>query len=467
MSGFAVAKSIAKNRTNKLISNIEIERSKVGTSSHLIDAFGHGIIFLDKGRARRLSNASKILLFVSYVLMLLGTYQMLDRRGMWKQDGSTTSNSTVTCVDIYNLAPNGVLPDKSYFYLWSVVYLCLGICVVVSVLPDRRRVYSFKDASPIKIYSDITKSNLSFAIHNFLNLAVLMVFSSGSTVAACTLMVAQIVNMFLLQKRERVIAESCLANYENPTGWEWIDVIVLSPLSSFLLSFTIVILHVTFFSWYENISYSLLSLKTEWTLLSLGILSIVGIVGTLQLKQLSFGLPIFLFHAGLLYRWSSEAFGNGTDNDLDIRSIVRCSFVMFCALSLVMMYVLLSRLIVWVQITAQKFVLPPDRVKMRRIVRKQVFNFTVFLFMFFAAILRSGTLGLTTTDGEVELEENSRAEDFGLTSPLNGVCGNAIWRDRVDIVTALPESWWFRMIWGILGYLLLTACFQLMPYVCV
>ena len=188
--------------------------------------------------------------------------------------------------------------------------------------------------------------------------------------------------------------------------------------------------------------------------------------GTLQLKQVSFGLPIILFHAGLLYRWSVDAFGNGTDNDLDIRSIVRCSFVMFCALGLIMIYVVLSRLIVFVQITAQKFVLPPDRVKMRRIVRKQVFNFTVFVFMVFAAILRSGTLGLTTNsdDGEVELLASSRAEDFGLTSPLNGVCGSAIWRDRVDIITTLPESWWFRMIWGILGYLFLTACFQLMPY---
>ena len=181
ISGFAVAKSIAKNRTDNLISNIEIERSKVGTSSHLINVVGYRLIFLDKGRARRLSNMSKILLFVSYVLMLLGTFQMLDRRGMWEQDGSVTGNSTVNCVDIYNLAPRGVLPAKQFFYLWSFVYLCLGICVVVSVLPDRRRVYSFKDASPIKIYSDITKSNISFAIHNFLNLAVLMVFSSGST----------------------------------------------------------------------------------------------------------------------------------------------------------------------------------------------------------------------------------------------------------------------------------------------
>ena len=293
-----------------------------------------------------------------------------------------------------------------------------------------------------------------------------MVFSSGSTVAACPLMIAQIANMFILQKREKIIAESCMANCENPTGWEWIDIVVLHPLSSFLLSFTMVILHITFFSWYENLSYELLSLKTEWTLLSLGILSTIGILGTLQLKQLSFGLPIILFHAGLLYRWSVDAFGNGADNDLDIRSIVRCSFVMFCALGLIMIYVVLSRLIVFVQITAQKFVLPPDRVKMRRIVRKQVFNFTVFVFMVFAAILRSGTLGLTTNGdgGEVELLANSRAEDFGLTSPLNGVCGNAIWRDRVDITTTLPESWWFRMIWGILGYLFLTACFQLMPY---
>lgn len=107
-----------------------------------------------------------------------------------------------------------------------------------------------------------------------------MVFSSGSTVAACPLMIAQIANMFILQKREKIIAESCMANYESPTGWEWIDIVVLHPLSSFLLSFTMVILHITFFSWYENLSYELLSLKTEWTMLSLGILSTIGVVGT-------------------------------------------------------------------------------------------------------------------------------------------------------------------------------------------
>jgi len=133
ISGFAVAKSIAKNRTNKLISNIQVERSKIGTDSYLINVFQIHLIRLDKGRARRISNISKIVLIVSYLLMLFGTFQMLDRRGMWDQDGSVTANNTVTCVDIYNLAPDGVLPDKRFFYLWSLVYLCLGICVVVSV----------------------------------------------------------------------------------------------------------------------------------------------------------------------------------------------------------------------------------------------------------------------------------------------------------------------------------------------
>jgi len=327
-------------------------------------------------------------------------------------------------------------------------------------------VYSFKDASPIKIYSDISKSNLSFAMHNFLNLGVLMVFSSGSVVSACILMIVQIVNMFVLQKRENVIADSCVANSESPTGWEWIDVIVLSPLSSFLLSFTLVILHLTFFSWYENQDYSLFTMKMEWTLVSMGILSVIAIVGTFHAKKLAFGLPIMLYHMGILYRWSNEAFDSTNSDNESMRSIVRCSFVMFCALGVAIVYVTIRRFIVYVQITATKFVLPPDRVKMRRIVGKQVLNFTVFLFMIFAVVLRSGTLGLTfnSTDGKVELDEDSRADTLGLTSPLNGVCGRAIWTDRVDIVMSVPESWWFRMVWIFLGYLLLTACFQLLPY---
>eukprot|EP00939_MAST-03C_sp_MAST-3C-sp1_P002097 g2097.t1 len=474
MCGFEQQKDVENNTTRSLVQYKMAKREKFG-KAYLIDISFRGIpcccvhhfkaLAIEKSKMKTLHSISVLALVAFYVVMLAATYAMLDRRGPWQVDNDAVAgNYTGACPDMFSRAKLGLMPASGFFHGWTIMYVWLGFVVVSFALPDRRRVLGGKDLSVADVYAYLAATNWGVAFYILLNVGVLLVFSADSSIGTCPLFGLQIVSLAHSYRKLRFRPDN-VSGRDVKTGWEWIDATLVQPMTSTLISWTCVHIHLAFFDWVMSTSDTLFSISTEaFAIVGIVVLAIVSIVTIYSTKDICFGLPVAAFYKSLLENWSGLAFSEVSEDDFLVH-MVRATFLMLCVVMIIITHQFLGDVVTYFQITRVKFPLSPDRKKMQLVVRKQVLNTTAFALVLTATFFRSGSYRYVgSSDGAVESTERFGVFGSGAISPLNGVCGGAVFADSRHVVPILPSAWWFASLWLILAYLTFTIAVQSLPY---